>query len=547
MEQNLPLSVHPTPKWLAQVSALWPGLLVLLVALLLRVMLILQYPLLYDVDAYGRWTTRAQPFNTPWVPLFQVALYLLTRVVDSILAARLLSAFFGATAALAFWLLLRRGFGAGAREPSGYDDGCSQRAEAQPRQAPAPEGAAVAYLGALALAINPLFVTFSVVPYQEGLFFTLAFLALWLALEQGKTRWVWLTIVLALAGLTRYEGWLLSLFIWLLFLWRRQKNGPGVLTWRFAAGSALALAWAPLLWIAINRNVSPDSFQTLEPTLDPTSLLTILHMEWSIWQLNLALAGGALAIGGLLWLLWQTRRGRASDQQEREWSNPERPNARPRRGGNELAWLLLAFLLADLLVLAFLRPFPPGDLRLPLLTLPVIITGVAGLLVTSARLLWRFVGQRLQHVPQRALVAGVLGLATVALLTWYLPLATQRVAGYDAVVLPSYQAADDVGALAHNATMVVIGNNTTFYAFIFYAQQDGWHGQAIQLYAVPATATNLAQALRVSQAGLLVVYSSAGNGSASITTLAQQGVLVADAQGVGYIIWKVQGGPAPGA
>src|SRR6185437_11119854 len=185
------------------------------------------------------------------------------------------------------------------------------------------------------LAINPLFVTFSVVPYQEGLFFTLGFLALWLALEQDKTRWFWLTLTLALAGLTRYEGWLLSLFIWLLFLWRRRQAGAGALTWRFAAGSALALAWAPLLWIAVNRSVSPDMFQTLDPTLDPASLLTTLGTEWPAWQLDLSLAGGALALGGLLWLAWQARRG------------------------SELAWLLLAFLLGDLLVLAFLRPFSP--------------------------------------------------------------------------------------------------------------------------------------------------------------------------------------------
>ena len=370
------------------------------------------------------------------------------------------------------------------------------------------------------LAINPLFVTFSIVPYQEGLFLTLAFLALWLALAPGKIPWLWLTIVLALAGLTRYEGWLLSLFIWLLFLWRWQKRGA--LTWRFAAGSALALAWAPLLWIAVNRNVSPDSFQTLDPTLDPTSLLAVLGSEWPTWQLNLALVGGVLALGGLLWLIWQASKG------------------------NELAWLLLAFLLGDLLLLAFLRPFSPGDLRLPLLTLPVVIAGVAGLLVAGAQLLWRAVGPRARGLPQRALVAGVLGLATVALLTWYLPLATQRVAAYDALVLPSYQAADDIGSAAHNATMVVIGNNTTDYAFIFYAQQDGWHGQAIQLPGAPATPASLAEALRVSQARLLVVYSSAV-ASASIGVLARQGVLVADAHGSGYVIWNVRDGPAPGA
>jgi hypothetical protein len=466
-----------------------PGLLVFLVALALRLALVLRYPLLYDVDAYGRWLSRDHPFNTPWVPLFQVALYVLTRFADSMLAARLLSACFGATAALSFWLLLRRAF-----------------------------GAPVAYLGALLLALNPLFVTFSVVPYQEGLFFTLAFLALWLALEEEKIRWFWLTLTLALAGLTRYEGWLLALFIWLLFLWRRGQAGQ--LGWRFAAGSALALAWAPLLWIAVNRSISPDNFRTLDPTLDPASLLATLGQEWPAWQLDLALAGGALALGGLLWLGWRARRG------------------------NELAWLLLAFLLGDLLVLAFLRPFAPGDLRLPILSLPVIIAGASGLLVAGATALWHAVRQWTRFPGQRVLLVGALGLVTVALLAWYLPRATQRVANYDAVILPSYLAADDLGPQEQRATLVVIGDDTTFYAFVFYAQEDGWQGHAIQLAAVPATPMNLDETLRMSRARLLINYAPP-SASASITALAQQGILVADTQGLGYAIWTVQAALSP--
>ncbi|HEU5370370.1 MAG TPA: glycosyltransferase family 39 protein [Ktedonobacterales bacterium] len=489
MEPDLPFLLR---SWLRRAiggwrwSAAWPGLFVTLVALGLRLALVLRYPLLYDIDAYGRWTSRDHPFSAPWVPLFQVALYLLTRVADSIVAVRLLSAFFGATAALAFWLLLRRAF-----------------------------GAPVAYLGALLLAVNPLFVTFSIVPYQEGLFFTLAFLALWLALEPDKTHWFWLTLVLALSGLARYEGWLLALFIWLLFLWRRWR--ARAFTWRFAFGSALALAWAPLLWIAVNRNVSPTGIQTLEPTLDPASLLATLGVEWPAWQLDLSLAGGMLALGGLLWLGWQARRG------------------------SELAWLLLAFLLGDVLVLAFLRPFTPDDLRLPLLALPVVIAGVSGLLVAGARFLWRAVWRGMRSARQPALATAVVGLATVALLSWYVPLATERVAAYDAVVQPSYLAADDLGPFAHNATLVVVGGDTAYYAFVFYAQQDGWHGQAIQLAAVPATPANLDEVLRVSEANLLITYAPP-SASAPIMALAQQGILALDAYGSGYAIWEVQYG-----
>jgi hypothetical protein len=461
---------------------------VTLVALALRLTLVLRYPLLYDIDAYGRFTNRAHPFNTPWTPLFQVVIYLLTRVADSILAVRLLSAFFGATAALAFWLLLRRAF-----------------------------GAPVAYLGALLLALDPLFVTFSVVPYQEGLFLTLAFLALWLALAPDKIRW--LTLVLGLAGLTRYEGWLLALLIWLLLLWRRWRADS--LTWRYAAGSALALAWAPLLWIGVNRNVSPVGIETLTPTLDPASLLAVLGEEWPAWQLRLGLVGGMVALGGLLWLGWQARRGR------------------------ELAWLLLAFLLGDLLTLAFLRPFAPGNLRLPLLSLPVIIVGVSGLLVAGARLLWRAVGQRHMRVGQRLPMAGAFALATAALLIWYLPLAMQRVAAYGALVRPAYLAANELGSRAPDTPVAVIDSSSTdFYAFVFYAQQDGWHGQATELNAAAAIApASLAEALIASHARLLIVYGPA-NASAAVAALAQQALLLPGARGPGYTVWNVQAAPA---
>jgi hypothetical protein len=524
MERDLPLARSGWLRWHAPLwsmarrvvigwrwSAVWPGLLVALAALALRLALILSYPRLYDADAYGRWLSRDQPFSSPWLPLFQVALYLLTRLADSILAARVLSACFGAAAVLAFWLLLRRPFGGGRLRSPG-----SRTLAPVGRSRARAFGAPVAYLGALLLAINPLFVTFSVVPYQEGLFFTLAFLALWLALAPGKVDWFWLSAVLGLAGLTRYEGWLLALCLWLLFLWRRYH--AGTLTWRFAAGSALALGWAPLLWIAVNRNISPTGIETLRPTLDPPSLLATPGAEWSAWQLDLGLGGGVLALGGLFWLGWQARRG------------------------SELAWLLLAFLLGDMLIVAILRPYTPGNLRLPLLALPVIFAGVSGLLVDGARLLWRVVGRRVLREHQRALVAGAFGLVTAALLIWYLPLAVQRVAAYDAAVLPSYQAANDLGTLVHNATIAVLGSNLDFAAFTFYAQLEGWHGQAIQLEAVPATPSDLAEALRVPQARLLIVYGPA-DGSVTIAALVRQGLLAPDEHGADYAIWKVQDAP----
>jgi hypothetical protein len=458
-----------------------------LIAGALRLGLILRYPLLYDGDAYGRWLSRASPFDSPWVPLFQLCLYALTRLADSILAIRLLSALFGVTAVLAFWLLLRRAF-----------------------------GPATAYLGALALALDPLFVVFTVVPYQEGLFLTLACLALWLALAQHEPRWPWLALVVGLAEFTRYEGWLLALLLWLLLLRRRKR--AGALRWRFAIGSALALAWAPLLWITALRNVSPDGLQTLSPTLDPLSLLITLQSLWPTWSLNLGPGGGALVLGGFFWLGW------------RAWH------------GNDLAGLLLAFLVGDLLLLAFPRPFSPGNLRLPLLSLPVVLTGVCGLLVDGTRFLWQHLPSKPFEVARQRLLPGSLLVPlTLLLLLWLAPMGINRVAAYDALVRPAYLAAEALPhLLARNAAIAQAGPATDVAAFEVYAQQAGLDGPIIDLALdVVNTPATLSAALCKAHAQLLIGY---GATATSVGTLAlvRTGLLLQARAGPGYTFYLVQ-------
>ncbi len=468
-------------------ETLLSGLALALIAGALRLDLILRYPLLYDGDAYGRWLNRTSPFDSPWVPLFQLCLYLLTRLADSILAIRLLSAFFGVTAVLAFWLLLCRAF-----DP------------------------VIAYLGALAFALDPLFVVFSIVPYQEGLFLTLACLALWLALEQDEPRWVWLALVIGLAALTRYEGWLLALLLWLLLL--RRRRHAGTLHWRFVIGSALALAWAPLLWIAALRNISPDGLQTLSPTLDPLSLLTTLRTLWPGWSLNLGLGGGILIMGGFFWLGW------------RAWH------------GSNLAGLLVAFLIGDVLLIAFLRPFSPGNLRLPLLSLPVVLTGVCGLLVEGTRFLW----QRLSPKPfwvarQRLLSGSPLMLMTVLMLLWLAPMGVSRVAAYDTLVRPAYLAAEAAARLLiRGAAIAQTGPDSDVAAFEVYAQQAGVDDPIIDLAPdVVDTPATLSAALCQAHAQLLIAYGTTAT-SAGTLALARSGTLLQVGNGPGYTFYFVQ-------
>ena len=484
-------SKHSTHRWFPVLPAVsgwywqaFPALALALIAAAPRLELLLRYPLLYDGDAYGRWLDRSAPFQSPWVPLFQLCIFVLTRLADSIFAIQLLAVCFGVTATLAFWLLLYRAF-----------------------------GAAIAYLGALALALQPLLIVFTIVPYQEGLFLSLACLALWLALSPGEPQWRWLTPVVALMALTRYEGWLLALLLWLLLLWRRRKTGS--LGWRFASGSALALGWTPLLWILVRRNVSPAGVQTLAPTLNPTSLLTTLSTLWPVWNLQLGLIGSILVLGGFVWLGWQAR------------------------CGSELAGLLLAFLIGDLLILAFLRPFSPNNLRLPLLSLPVVLVGMAGLLVEGARFLMRPLHWPVSQNRWRWSLWLPL---TALLLFWFIPIATNRIAGYDALVRPAYLAAKTLPhSLPPEAAVALIGNATDEGAFDVYAQQMGWLGQAN--YLTPAsvsTPKQLTVALQADHAHLLIIFAPALS-SAGPRALVQAGFLLPAGKGPGYVIWLIKG------
>jgi hypothetical protein len=469
-----------------------PALALALIAAGLRLELLLRYPLLYDGDAYGRWLGRDQPFQSPWVPLFQLCIFALTRLADTIFAVQVLAICFGITAILAFWLLLYRAF-----------------------------GASIAYLGALALALHPLFILFTIAPYQEGLFLTLACLAIWLALAPGEPQWPWLALVVGLAALTRYEGWLLALLLWLFLLWRRRK--AGTLGWRFAAGSALALGWAPLLWMAVQRDVSPSGFQTLAPTPNPTSLLSTLSALWPAWSLQPGLIGGILALGGFIWLGWRAR------------------------CGSELAGLLLAFLAGDLLVIAFLRPFSPNNLRLPLLSLPVALAGMAGLLVDGAR----FFSQRLRWLaswqtrPEWWRWSMWLPL-TALLLCWSVPIATHRVAAYDAIVRPAYLAAKALPrSLPLEAPVALIGSATDEGAFDMYAQQTGWQGQVNYLAPASVNAPHeLTAALQAEHAHLLIIFGPALSSTVPLA-LVQAGFLIPAGKGPGYVIWAVQGFSSP--
>ncbi|HEX6739999.1 MAG TPA: hypothetical protein VF310_17095, partial [Vicinamibacteria bacterium] len=191
--------------------------------------------------------------------------------------------------------------------------------------------------GAL-LACHALFVHYAIVPYQEGLMIALVLGGAWALLRRHEIA---ASVLLGLACLTRYEAWLAALLAVLAasgWRWRRLPR-------------ALALfGWAPLLWVALWRGLSPAGTYVFD--LDPVALR--LTRVWFVLGKLREYSGGLLLALGLLGLAV------AAFRWDKRWG-----------------WAA-AYLALFLPVIMFGHEFPPGSGR---------------------------VSERLAHVPAAALCA----------------------------------------------------------------------------------------------------------------------------------------------
>ena len=189
------------------------------VALLVRLWLILKFPIVFGGDSLLRLINRDRILISYQLPLLQSLIWAFTRFFTSVLSVRLLMAALGAFAAIAFYRFAL--------------DFVSERA---------------ALAGALLFGTNPFITPVSSVPYQEILLLGCLLLALRsLFHRRDLSASVWL----GLACLTRFEAWV-ACPIFMITTWRRGRP-----LWQ----SALLFAWTPLLWLAFRRGLSePGTF-----------------------------------------------------------------------------------------------------------------------------------------------------------------------------------------------------------------------------------------------------------------------------------------------
>jgi len=195
-----------------------------LISFLGRILLIHETPAVYSWDAFTRlWDPNTIAVNY-WLPLPQMPIYLLSRLGLDVPFIRIAYAAVAAGAATVLGLAIAR-----------------------------LTNHAVGLLASLLTSLSPIFLVFSVVPYQEG--FALLFIAtVLLALarrpaEDARGSWWLPAIALAGGALCRYEVWMFCVVLGIGFVARRQA-------WNLKMLLPAALAAAS--WLATD-NLRPDA------------------------------------------------------------------------------------------------------------------------------------------------------------------------------------------------------------------------------------------------------------------------------------------------
>lgn len=300
----------------------------LVVGMTLAIVLIYWHQVLFHNDAYYRLFYKDKILLSIWLPFFQLFIYLIGIFEPPIVVYRIFSAFLGTLAVLAMMAWLRRTIG----------ERCALIA------------------GVLFLS-NPLRAIYTSVPYQEGLFWTLLFIAFY-AWERKGTRWIAIAVVcFNLAGLTRYEAWFLipvvALFTQHFWAEERRSVRLGILSSYLLTPIGWTLA--RLFWLDHDHKGTlsiADNFQ-----IAAARLVDVPLVKATTWPIVV------FGVGTLLYLIWQSRIPRVIK-------------------------LLIFFSAIDLIFIALFGPYPgmvPRSSYIPTITLILLTAYGFELLLENAK------------------------------------------------------------------------------------------------------------------------------------------------------------------
>lgn len=274
-------------------------LVVFAIELAVRLALIVTYPDNYSMDAYQRWGGRHHILVQDWLPATQSVVWLSTALGGSILAMRVAMAVIGSAAVTAgAWVARLLG------------------------------GPAAGWLFVPIGLFGP-FLTWTVVPYQEGTFLFALFTGLAIALharavDAPPTAGLWRVadLTVGMLALVRYEGWPVIL---VYIVWRRHPHAAlslwGGVLWSLCKLAGLdGYASSPVSyadWEGIDARFDPDILQRTMARLwtqaidtKAVALVPAGLMGWNalrrarrpgVWLLGIIFAGQLAALAG--WLI----------------------------------------------------------------------------------------------------------------------------------------------------------------------------------------------------------------------------------------------------
>jgi hypothetical protein len=195
-------------------------------ALIIRIWLIFQFPIVFGGDSMLRLVHRDEVLLSYQLPLLQCFIWTVSRFTSGVLPVRLMMAAIGALASVAFYYMVR--------------DLVDRRA---------------AILGALLFATNPYITPVSIVPYQEILLLATLFAAFHFFFA---SRWMASAIFLALACFTRFEAWTACPVLAIAYF----LDGPR--SFRRAIEACALFGWAPITWILLRQGLAPEGSFVLD-------------------------------------------------------------------------------------------------------------------------------------------------------------------------------------------------------------------------------------------------------------------------------------------